>query len=93
MNEKLIEKSKKDDYLFVGEKKGNRLIKKMEQMTCFVSAMLALGADNEENAERKDRDLQRARGLAWHFRSSCHSIGTHATRCTNPCPRVWHPST
>ena len=49
MYEMLFGKSKKDDYLFVGEKKGNRVIKKMEQMTCFASAMLALGADNEEN--------------------------------------------
>ncbi|KAK8829833.1 hypothetical protein WA577_001225 [Blastocystis sp. JDR] len=65
MYEMLFGKSKKDDYLFVGEKKGNRVIKKMEQMTCFASAMLALGADNEENPERRERDFQRARGLAY----------------------------
>lgn len=92
MYEMLFGKSKKDDYLFVGEKKGNRVIKKMEQMTCFASAMLALGADNEENPERRERDFQRARGLAWDVRTGCYAIDTPATRCTSPCPRVWRRS-
>ena len=65
MYEKLLGESKKDKYLFVGEKKGDRVIKKMDERTCFVSGMLALGAANEVEERKKNRDLEKARGLAF----------------------------
>lgn len=56
--------SKRDHYMFVGEKRGNRKVKQMQHLTCFVGGMLALGARHERNAQRASRDLERARGLA-----------------------------
>ena len=60
----LLHTRKKDGYLFIGEKKGNRVVKSMQHLTCFASGMLALGAHHETNVLRKTRDLETARGLA-----------------------------
>lgn len=61
----LLHKSKKDGYLFIGERKENRLVKRMEHLTCFASGMLALGALHETDVLRKTRDIEAARGLAY----------------------------
>ena len=65
MMEQLLARSRLDDYLFVGERRGNRLIKSMQHLTCFVGGMLGLGSHNERNETRRVRDLVTARGLMW----------------------------
>jgi mannosyl-oligosaccharide alpha-1,2-mannosidase len=53
---------------FVGEKKGNRFVKKMEHLACFTGGMLALGAKNDPrgaNSERAERDLRNAKSIAY----------------------------
>lgn len=56
MMEQLLARSRFDDYLFVGERRGSRLIKSMQHLTCFVGGMLALGAH-----QRAQPDATRAR--------------------------------
>ena len=63
MMEQLLARSRFDDYLFVGERRGSRLIKSLQHLTCFVGGMLALGAHNERNQTRRVRDLVTARGV------------------------------
>lgn len=61
----LLQVSKRDGYMFIGEKKGNRVVKSMQHLACFTSGMLALGAQHEKDVLRKTRDLETARGLAY----------------------------
>ena len=65
MHQLLLGISKKDGYWFVGEKRGTRLVKNMQHLTCFVPGMLALGAWHEKDEERKKRDLTTARALMY----------------------------
>lgn len=60
----LFDVSKVDRYMFVGEKRGNRKVKQMQHLTCFVGGMLALGSTHESDSRRASRDLEKARGLA-----------------------------
>ena len=64
MYKHLLFTSKKDGYIYIGEKKGNRVVKSMQHLTCFVSGMLALSTLHEKDVIRKTRDLETARGLA-----------------------------
>lgn len=53
---------------FVGERKGRRLVNKMEHLTCFVGGMLALGAYNDPHgvdSTRAQRDLRNAKSIAY----------------------------
>ena len=56
MKRHLLHRSKKDGYWFIGEKKGNRLVKNMQHLTCFASGMLALGSYHETDVLKKTQD-------------------------------------
>ena len=65
MKRHLLHRSKKDGYWFIGEKKGSRLVKNMQHLTCFASGMLALSSYHETDILKKTQDLEIARGLAY----------------------------
>ena len=71
---------------FVGEKKGNRFVKKMEHLACFTGGMLALGAKHDplgSNSERAQRDLRNAKSIAYFFFFFTFYTTTSKTRQTH----------